>query len=40
MRETEYEFVDHAIYTHCPTNKLELRIVGIIKDKVIAVEIR
>jgi hypothetical protein len=39
VRETKYEFVDHAIYAHCPANKLELRVFGIIEDKVIMVEI-
>jgi len=40
MRKAEYKLINHAIYTNCSTHELKLRVLGVIEDKMITVEIR
>jgi hypothetical protein len=39
VREAEDELVDHTVHTYGSTDELELRVFGVIEDKVMAVEV-
>lgn len=38
MSEAENKFVDHAIYTDGSANQIKTRVVGVIKNKMMKVE--
>jgi len=40
MRKAEDKFIYHTIYTDRSTHELQLRVLGVIKDKMMPIEIR
>jgi hypothetical protein len=40
MREAEYELVDNAVNPDSPADELEIRVVRVIEDEVMPVEVR
>jgi hypothetical protein len=39
MSETKDKLVDDSVCTNCPADELERSIIGIIKDKVVEIEV-